>query len=432
MTAAGAAEQPLRRVERSAGNWLQTQALNVSRHAAALRPFRKDEFGDGAEAPTEAHINGVNRLFERLHPGLRRMTGTVQRAARSAVTRPSTGALQNLLRTKERAHTWVRAVEKIWDFYFELFGQRQAQPYANWLLSCDRIALDAYQVCYMGVGTAKSVPAPPPFSYMRTGFSPATFRRGIPLTKLGKQINPFPLIQLPYHRLVNPWTLGAVLHEVSHNLQSDLGLGHAVPRAIALRLLRHGLRPETAAVWARWNRELYADLSALLLGGPEILGSLLDIVGRSPETSLAFNPAGVHPTPYLRGLLSMELLRRMGFKKEAARFRRFWHRMYPRPRAGTIPEHLLGTFADAGPLVVDTVCYRPFAELGGKKLSEVIPFGAKEQAMTEEAARRLGTGDDPGIIPARFLIGASRLALERRLAPADVVAASFYKELARR
>ena len=62
------------------------------------------------------------------------------------------------------------------------------------------------------------------YGLARTGFSPATFRRNLPLRRLGRQLNPFPLIQLPYHRLVNPWTLGAVLHEVSHNLQNDLGL----------------------------------------------------------------------------------------------------------------------------------------------------------------------------------------------------------------
>src|SRR5205809_442000 len=100
MIAAVTAEPPVDKVERIAGDWIQTQALNVSRHAAALRPFRKDEFGTGAEAPTEAHINGVNRLFERLHPGLRRMTGTVQRAARVAVARPSTATFQRLVRAK--------------------------------------------------------------------------------------------------------------------------------------------------------------------------------------------------------------------------------------------------------------------------------------------------------------------------------------------
>ena len=172
---------------------------------------------------------------------------------------------------KENAHVWVQAIERVWDFYFELFGQRQS-AYAGWLLSCDRIALDCYRAAYRGLGTSRSVPAPPPFCYMRTGFAPATFRRAIPLSRLGKQLNPFPLIQLPYHRLVNPWTLGAVLHEVSHNLQSDLGLSRDVPRQVGARLLRSGCSRQVASVWVRWNREMFADMCALLLGGPEISG----------------------------------------------------------------------------------------------------------------------------------------------------------------
>src|SRR5439155_3597308 len=201
--------------------------------------------------------------------------------------------LQQLVRSKEVGHHWVQAIERIWDFYFELFGQRQSQ-FADWLVSCDRIALDCYQVAFTGLGVARSIPAPPPFSYVRTGFSPATFRRGIPLRRLGRQLNPFPLIQLPYHRMVNPWTLGAVLNEVSHNLQNDLGLSRAVPRRVASELLKAGLGSFVASVWTRWNREVFADLSALLLGGPSIVGSLMDVVGRSPAATMTYSPGGVH------------------------------------------------------------------------------------------------------------------------------------------
>ena len=134
---------------------------------------------------------------------------------------PLTSSSPQLLQLKSRAHDWVRATERVWDFYFELFGQRQS-AFGEWLFACDRIALDCYQHVFMHLGNARSIPAPPPFSYMRTGFSPATFRRGIPLRRLGRQLNPFPLVQLPYHRLVNPWTMGAMLHEVSHNLQNEL------------------------------------------------------------------------------------------------------------------------------------------------------------------------------------------------------------------
>src|SRR5262249_7246597 len=148
----------------------------------------------------------VNALITSLRGGLLKFTRHVTDSVGLAIRDPSTARLQQTVHRKARAHDWVRAIERIWDFYFELFGQRQGQ-YAEWLLGCDRIAMDCYQVAYTGLGTAKSIPAPPPFCYMRTGFAPATWRRGIPLKRLGRQMNPFPLIQLPYHRLVNPWTL---------------------------------------------------------------------------------------------------------------------------------------------------------------------------------------------------------------------------------
>jgi hypothetical protein len=427
----GAATAPPPRRGAALRRWLRTQAVNVTRHVAALRPFRKDEFGTGAASPTEAHTQAANALIESLRRGLLRRTRRVTAAVARAVREPTGPHLRDVVRLKAWAHNSVRSIETVWDFYFELFGQRQSQ-FADWLLSCDRIALDCYQHAYLGLAVARSIPAPPPFSYMRTGFAPATFRRGIPLRRLGQQLNPFPLIQLPYHRLVNPWTLGAVLHEVSHNLQNDLGLARAVPRAITRRLLRAGFGRLVASVWTRWNREAFADLCGLLLGGPAIVGSLMDVIGRSPTTTVTYDPRGPHPTPYLRGFLSMELLRRMGFADEAAQHRRAWARLYSNPRAGNIPPPLLDSFPRAVALVVDTICYQPYPSLGGRPLAQAICFGAKEQQMVEEAARRLATGTDPGVVPERFLIGAARFALERRLARPEAITESFYKELARR
>jgi hypothetical protein len=410
---------------------LRAQAINVNRHAAALRPFKEGEFGTGDASPSEGHVRAVNELIKMLRGDLLRMTKRVTGAVEQAVTDPSTVNLQRVVTNKERAHNWVRRIEQVWDFYFELFGQRQSQ-FADWLVSCDRIALDCYQHTFLGLGVAKSIPAPPPFSYMRTGFSPATFRRGIPLRRLGQQLNPFPLIQLPYHRLVNPWTLGAILHEVSHNLQNEVGLASVLPRAIARRLLKHGFPSSVAAMWTRWNRETFADLSGLLLGGPAVVASLIDVIGRSPASVTGYSPRGPHPTPYIRLFISTELLRRMGFPEEASNYERAWQRVYPNPRVGNIPPVALNTCRDAVKVVVDTICYQPYQELGDKRLSEVIRFGQKEQQMVEEAARRLASGNDPGVVPERFLIGASRFALDNRLARPGVITENFYRELARR
>jgi hypothetical protein len=410
------------------GPWIRAQSVNVRRHAAALGPFRREEFEAGRATVSEGHVQATNQLISRLRRELLALTDHVARATRDAHASRTTRDLQQMLELKEAAHFWVRAIEQVWDFYFELFTQRQTQ-FGPWLLACDRIALDCYQVSYRGIGKARPVPAPGPFSYMRTGFAPATFRRGVRLARIGRLPNPFPLVQLPYHRLVNPWTLGAVLHEVSHNLQNDLGLARVLPRAIERRLLAEGLPRPVPAIFTRWNRESFADLAGLLLGGPAIVSSLMDVVGRAPATVTAYSPTGPHPTPWLRTLLSFELLERLGFEDEAARGRSAWRRMYPEPGAGTIPPALLATHPEAISLVVDTICFTPYPSLGGQTLAASIRFAPKDQAMIEQAARRLAAGTDPGVLPPRFLIAAAREALDRGYARPGVIADRFYSEL---
>jgi hypothetical protein len=413
------------------GPWVHAQSVNVSRHAAALRPFADGEFGTGAAAPSRAHVQAVNDLFRGLRENLLQRAERVRAGSKAAERHANTATLERLLLNKDAAHDQVRAIERVWDFYFELFGQRQSE-FAEWLLACDRIALDCYQVAFMNTGVAKSIPAPAPFCYMRTGFAPATFRRAIPLRRLGHLLNPFPLVQLPYHRLVNPWTLGALNHELSHNLQNDLGLGRTVPRAVAHALLAAGLPHQVAATWTRWNREAFADLCGLLLGGPGIVGSLFDVIGRAPATVFGYLPKGAHPTPYLRGLLNVELLRRMGFSDAADRYARLWRRLYPDPSTGTIPPPLLRTAETAIPVFVDAVCYQALPELGGKQLAQVLRFGQKDYDIVSQAAERLAAGNDPGIVPERFLIGAARHALDHRLARPGVIAKNFYEALGRR
>lgn len=428
-------ERPITRNGAQAGDapatletFLRAQSVNATQHAAAIRPFRGDEFGSRPAAPSDAHIRAANDLIERLRQPLQAMSQTINQTARSSAASPSTRSLHELLLQKDRAGERVKSVERVWDFYFELFGQRQSK-YAGWLLSADRIALDCYQVIYAGLGSAQSVPSPPPFSCMETGFTPSTFRRGVPLTRLVQQANPFPVVQIPYHRLVNPWTLGAVHHEVAHNLQSDLGLWEEVPRRISRRLRQTGIEPGVASVWASWNKEIWADLCGLLLGGPAIVASLIDVVALSPARAMSFNPEGVHPTPYLRTLINLELLQRMGFTDEAGRFRELWDALYPSTQGLNVPESMLRTFDDASQIVVDEICYARYAKLGNKSLAGIVSFNTTHDLMTREAAERIARGTDPGVIPSRFLVGAARWALDRRLSPPGDITRAFYNAL---
>jgi hypothetical protein len=156
----------------------------------------------------------------------------------------------------------------------------------------------------------------------------------------------------------------------------------------------------------------------------------MDILARGPETTTYYSARGPHPTPYLRMLINAELLRRMGFETESKQIRKAWMSIYPIPTSSKIPPALMKTFNEACPIAVDAVCYQPYKSLGNLSLAKVLNFGQKEQQMIEEAARRLAAGIDPGIIPERFLIGAVRLALDRRHARPEVLTKNFFKALA--
>jgi hypothetical protein len=93
---------------------------------------------------------------------------------------------------------------------------------------------------------------------------------------------------------------------------------------------------------------------------------------------------------------------------------------------------VLRTWPAAVPAVVEAVCQTRFPSLGGRSLAEVIAFRPQHQQMIDEAAERLARGVDPGVVPERFLIGAVRSAVDRRMADPEKLMRNFYVELSRR
>lgn len=407
--------------------WTRIQRVNLSRHAFGLAPFRHGEFGSGIAQPMGAHLSAVNALLSRFGSEVRVNLDRI-----AALGTVGGGASPNRLTLlKDRGQQIVEAAELVWDFYYRLFSQRQSRVGPR-LHAADRIALDCYRKVYTGLGTARSIPTPPPFSFMASGLGPATWRRGIRVTQLGRLPNPFPLVQLPHHRLLNPWTLGAIAHEVGHNLQSDLGLWQTFPREIERRVLAADAPRAVAKLWSRWHSELFSDLAGILFIGPAMVASLIDVMAREPRRVARFDPRGVHPPILMRIPISLALLARMGFRAETRTLGAIWRRLYPPALAQRLPREVRDTARPATAAAIEALIYTPYPQFGGRALSQVVGFGAREAAMTREAATRLAAGTDPGILPDRFLIGASRIALERRLAPPGRLVANFYQAFERR
>ena len=246
--------------------WLDTQSINLGRHARSLRRFERGEFGTGPAAPSESHIDAVNRFIEGYRLKLIDAARSVDAAATAAKRDPSSQRLAVLLDRKEVVGNSVLFAEGLWDFYFDIFVQRLSS-FGERLRAVDRIAANCYEDLYVGMASARPTPTLLPFSYAASGFSPATYRRGVPLKRLRFQRTLFPLIMLPQHRLDNVWALSSVLHEVSHNLQADVGLWDVMPILLYRRLTTEGrLPPAVATVWAGGTRRSRATSSHSLWG----------------------------------------------------------------------------------------------------------------------------------------------------------------------
>lgn len=417
--------------QRALRHWLRSQKVNALQSLRLLRDFRTGEFGSAAGSPGAAHLHAANRLLGRVREVVEANARALAAACDLAMQRPERSRLDRVSTLKDEGAGLMAQAEKIWHGYWSLFNQRLGGMLPR-LLAADRIALDCYQYVYQGLGQARPIPSPPPLSYMEAGAGPATYRRGVPLSKLGMFPNPFPLVKLPDHRLVTPWTLGAIPHEVAHNLQADLGLWTAVPRELMRRMRAAGLPLAVRRPWVRWQKEMFADLLSVLLIGPAYVGSITDVVAKSPQATVAWNPMAVHPTPFLRVLINLELVRRMGFSTEARALRRAWFLLHPPARARSIPFALRRAFRRCVAVVVDVLTDTAYPQLGGRCLRQVVCFRPQDQTVAIEAAHRLARGADPGIVPERFLLSAVRYAFDHGLAAPATLTRNFYATLGRR
>jgi hypothetical protein len=108
-----------------------------------------------------------------------------------------------------------------------MFSQR-GSIFAPALAAYDTVAVDCYTAVRQAAPRTFGGPLLKPLCYMEHGYSPATMRRGVLLSRLLGEPNPFPVVRIPWDR-DRPWQ-ATFLHEVAHNLQADLGIWQRTAR----------------------------------------------------------------------------------------------------------------------------------------------------------------------------------------------------------
>jgi hypothetical protein len=394
--------------------FLAVKARTLASRARQLAVLTPESVGirpiDRPYAPLPEHFASANRRLQSINRDVKLRLQQLERLDHSVPA-------DDWLLTMAMVERELDRARRAFGLFFEIFAQR-GTVFAPALAAHDAIARD----CYAVVRTAapKIFPGPliSPLTYLEHGYSPATMRRGVTLSRLLGETNPFPLIRIPYDR-DRPWQ-AVFLHEVAHNLQADLGLWVQNRTAVLQRLAESGLAPLAVSIFGRWHKEIFADLAALLLGGPAVAAGLAIFLAHPADKVMTYRPGGPHPTGYLRVLLLVEMLRRMGFAEDARELASVWKRLYDPRRGHRMPKVLLADASRAIPAVVDEIAFQPRRALAERALASVIPFHREDQARIRRGAMLLARGRMPDDLPPRFLVPAACYAIEAGAHPHDL------------
>ncbi|KWB53175.1 hypothetical protein WL35_30040 [Burkholderia ubonensis] len=297
---------------------------------------------------------------------------------------------------------------RLFGMFYEVFAQR-GTSYGPALAAHDAIAEDCYRAIRQAAPRIFDGPLLKPVCYMEHGYSPATMRRGVQLSRLLGEQNPFPLIRIPWDR-DQPWQ-SVFLHEVAHNLQADLGIWQENRQAVLKRIMGSAHSPFLAGIYGRWHKEIFADLAAILLGGPAAAWGMADFLAHPQPRTMTYRPGGAHPTAYLRVYLLAEMLRRLGFGADATKLLRVWQGLYRANTGHRIPVPLMASAPRLIPEVVDEIAFQTRRNLAQRALVDIMPFRPDDEAAIRDGARRLAAGRDPELAP-RHLVSAAHYALE--------------------
>ncbi|MBN8233018.1 hypothetical protein JYK02_36445 [Corallococcus macrosporus] len=410
--------------------FLRAKVQSITFRAGRLSRLTPQDVGirprDVPYAPSTAHFAAANARLGEIDRDVRRALDRLNGRLRDAPPHPHEVLERNALLERE-----IDRARRAYGLFFDVFSQRGTR-FAPALAACDAIAVDCFQAVRQAAPGLLHGPMLKPLTYLEHGFSPATFRRGVLLRRLLGERNPFPLIRVPYERVEAPWGMGVILHEIGHNLQADLGIWQETEAALQRRVLHATGNPWLTRLWGRWHKEIFADLMACLLGGPASVHSMKDFLAYPPSRVLTFHPLSAHPTPFLRVFIQAEMLRRMGFLKHARDTYDNWNRLYRAQLPfARIPRMLLCTARRLIPHVVDEIAFQPRRGLAQRALVDVMPFWPSDQQRIEQAAESLARGHIPPGLPPRYVVSASREALERRLAPPERISRTVLNHLVR-
>ena len=270
------------------------------------------------------------------------------------------------------------------DTYLDILTQRNSPALGPVLKGADQLAKDSLSIPLPALQKAAC-----PLVYCDRGFGASILREGV-LFPDGAR-NPMPLIQIPYARLNAKYHLPSVIHEVGHQALVQLNMKKRLADAFYSALNDKGAPALICRMFAQWSFEIGPDFWAFCASGYAQAAGLKDVLALPPGLALKVSPTDVHPTPYLRVLLSLQWCRNAWGKGIWDEWSTHWQRLYPL-RKDKEGHALIRTAAHYFPVVNEVLFQKKFKELGGRRLPDLFSLPELHPRELKVAAERLKNG----------------------------------------
>lgn len=311
--------------------------------------------------------------------------------------------------------------QKAWDFFRDKLDLRFSPVNKDALWTADTIAWNCHRpvmdkAADFGI-VDRSELREPPLTYCTAQYSPATWVRGSRpndgrVYDLGEVLLPIPVIEMPWTNLGNIWEYLSLHHEVGHDIEADLKLRTQLKTTLQIVLSEAGVEQSRIKIWLKWEGEIFADLCALHLAGPAFTEALMQILLLPADKVKNYDEDDPHPTPYLRILLNVAYIRRMGqwqqIQDHAAAIETQWKAIY----GSDFPSDDLKNLEQDFERVFEVLMETSYSELKGHSVKELIPFGENDDKNIRSAERFFRTGmNRPNNLPLRHTVSAAKLAI---------------------
>lgn len=312
---------------------IQSEAVALRARLRRVLPFAVAETMVPAAAPSRAALRAIEGhiadSISTLLPQIEAFITWVERCPRADLAQERFSLLRlrfNLFLDR-------------YDVFSDAITQRSEQPVGLWLSGLDALAEDM-----LGTGVRRES-RPALACYLDRGRG-AAIRRARTRFSDGER-NPLALIRLPRERMIGSGVASSLAHEVGHQGVELLGLLEPLRRALT--------EAYPDGPWALWASEILADFWAVCCLGVSATVGLLAVVTLPQAFVFRTNEDDVHPTPYVRTLLSAALGERVFPDPQWRRLAHTWRGLYPLAFAPASSQELLGRREAELPGVADLI-----------------------------------------------------------------------------